>query len=62
MYKFTHFCLQLVLMASLGIIVQAFVIPHVTVATKLTVHAILDVIQAGRATIATKVRTCFFSS
>ena len=47
-------------MASLGIIVQEFVIPHVTVATKLMVHAILDVIRAGRATIATKVRTCFF--
>ena len=62
MYKFTHFCLQLVLMASLGIIVQAFVIPHATVATKLTVHVILDVIRDGRAVIATKVRTCFFSS
>ena len=60
MYKFTHFCLQLVLMASLGIIVQAFVIPHAIVATKLMVHAILDVIRGGRATIATKVRTVFF--
>ena len=48
-------------MASLGIIVQEFVIPHATVATKLTVHVILDVIRDGRAAIATKVRTCFFS-
>ena len=61
MNNFTHFFLQLVLTASLGIIVQAFVIPHVTVATKLTVHAILDVIRDGRAVIATKVRTVFFS-
>ena len=47
-------------MASLGIIVLAFVTPHATVATKFTVHAILDVIRDGRAAIATKVRTCFF--
>ena len=49
-------------MASLEIIVQAFVTPHASVATGLTVHAILDVIRDGRATIATKVRTWFFFS
>ena len=60
MNKFKHSFLQLVLTASLGIIVQAFVTPHATVATKLTVHAILDVTRDGRAAIATKVRTVFF--